>query len=164
MSASRRDRSDGNDPIPMGAIPAGRCGSSDLFQRAGGGHARVDPKAGSSSPCCPLSHSWLTKPARLLGVCKFPVLKASLSFVCPADGSCWFAHSGFKFTVMLRIDCFSAAQSKQCQIPSLLQPFAAVKVEHSGASGVCLWSQGTSYRAWVDLLETSEAASAEMRS
>lgn len=61
------------------------------------------PKGSSSSPRGPLSHSWLAKPARLLGVCRFPVLKAALPSVCPSDGSCWFAHSGFKFTIMLRI-------------------------------------------------------------
>lgn len=139
------------EAAPMGMIPfrweRSRLGGVGARTCSSGLEVAVPEWTRRQAAAAPvaLSHSWLTKPACLLGVCKFPVLKASLPFVCPADGSCWFAHSGFKFTILLRIDCFSAAQSKQCQIHSLLQPFAAVKVEHSGASGVCLWSQGTSY-------------------
>lgn len=85
------------------------------------GHARVNPKAGSSSPRRLLSHSQLAKPACLLRDLLVTSAKTSAGggqlpqafsrlFLLPGPqiGAVGFAHLVFELTVRLRIHCFSA--------------------------------------------------------
>lgn len=88
---------------------------------ASAGRARVNPKAGSSSPRRLLSHSRLAKPACLLRDLLVTGAKTSggggplpwafsrlFPLPGPQIGAVGFAHLVFKLTVRLRIDCFSA--------------------------------------------------------